>query len=458
LVIQMPTGDVGMEITEAVPQTYAQANAIRNQLYPDAFIDRSIFTWGARFTPRQIHDYLKQNPQTLSEDSPGWTGDAVETELARAIETAIEKKLNKLNGPEFRRFPQNWLAIYASVPGPFLDHRKIAKFVTLHDPINYRHAFDRIFVLCGTKVIAFKGDTFDILPKGNAMTEFKVPQHFRFINPIIEVLKELGGSGRSGEVTDAVIEKLNIPDAEVEETISSGQSRVKNQIHWARMALVKLGIIDASQWGVWRLTEKGTQAHFTDEELYRLYKTRKEWLKLKKRSKTQKEPIESSPRSDEEEQLPESIDYRTELLQILQSLPPSGFERICQRLLRESGFEQVIVTGKSSDGGIDGHGILQVNPFVSFKVLFQCKRYQGAVTASQIRDFRGAMMGRADKGIIMTTGTFTTEAKKEARRDGVPPIEIVDGEILVEMFERLELGLKPKVTYDIDPQFFGEYQ
>lgn len=108
------------------------------------------------------------------------------------------------------------------------------------------------------------------------------------------------------------------------------------------------------------------------------------------------------------------------------------------------------MTGRSGDGGIDGVGILQVNPFVSFKVLFQCKRYVGSVTVAQIRDFRGAMMGRADKGIIITTGSFTAEARKEAVRDGVPPIELVDGEKLVDMLEQLELGLKARTTYEVD--------
>lgn len=153
----------------------------------------------------------------------------------------------------------------------------------------------------------------------------------------------------------------------------------------------------------------------------------------------------------------DSADKRT-LLDVLKSLPPGGFARVSQRLLRESGFERVIVTGKAGDGGIDGHGILQVNPFVSFTVLFQCKRYAGAVSASQVRDFRGAMMGRADKGIIITTGTFTTEATKEARRDGAPPIELVDGDTLAQMFERLELGVKPKTVYEVDEAFFEEYR
>ncbi|MEP0983623.1 restriction endonuclease [Leptolyngbya sp. FACHB-17] len=150
--------------------------------------------------------------------------------------------------------------------------------------------------------------------------------------------------------------------------------------------------------------------------------------------------------------------YRKKLLEMMLSLPSAGLERLCQRLLRESGFEQVTVTGRSGDGGIDGHEILQVNSFVSFKVLFQCKRYSGLVSSSQVRDFRGAMMGRADKGIILTTGTFTPDAQKEAVRDGVPPLELVHGEKLLDMFESLELGLIPRKTYDVDLHFFKEFQ
>lgn len=292
------------------------------------------------------------------------------------------------------------------------------------------------------------------------MTNQKLPQHFRFINPIIEVLRELGGSGRSSEVTDVVIEKMNISDDELEDLLQSGQSRIKNQIHWARMVLVKIGFIDSSQRGVWSLTEKGLNTDLSKDDLVQLYRTRKQWMGIGDRkvkvevASTAKDIADDS----ENENLQGSADYRAELLNILKSLSPSGFERICQRLLRESGFAQVKVTGKSSDGGIDGHGILQVNPFVSFNVLFQCKRYQGNVSASQIRDFRGAMMGRADKGIFLTTGSFTLDAKKEARRDGVPPIEILDGEKLIEMFELLELGLRPLKTYEVDYRFFEEFE
>lgn len=140
------------------------------------------------------------------------------------------------------------------------------------------------------------------------------------------------------------------------------------------------------------------------------------------------------------------------------SLSPNGFERICQRLLREHGFQKVTVTGKSGDGGIDGIGALQINKFVSFTVLFQCKRYKKVVTPSQVRDFRGAMEGRADKGIIITTGVFTAQAKQEARRDGAKPIQLVNGDDLVEMFQDLELGVTPRISYNIDHSFFDEYR
>jgi restriction system protein len=142
----------------------------------------------------------------------------------------------------------------------------------------------------------------------------------------------------------------------------------------------------------------------------------------------------------------------------VRAISPNGFERLCQRLLRESGFETVTVTGRSGDGGIDGIGTLQINPFVSFNVLFQCKRCSGSVSPSQIRDFRGAMQGRLDKGLIITTGTFTVEVKREARRDGAPPIELVDGDELTRLFESLEFGVVARTTYHVDETFLAQYE
>ena len=281
------------------------------------------------------------------------------------------------------------------------------------------------------------------------MNENVGPKFLRFVIPVIDVLKELGGSGKVSEVQDAAIELLGIPENELEETLKSGDSRVRNQIAWARFYLLKSGYLESSQRGVWTLTEKGLKSELNDRDVYDMFKNVRETFK---RNQDVKQV------NIEDEETIEVYSHRKELLNILQSLPPEGFERICQRLLRESGFQQVKVTGKTGDGGIDGHGILEINPLVSFKVVFQCKRYQGAVSTSHVRDFRGAMMGRADKGIIMTTGSFTLDAKREAVRDGVPPIELVDGEKMIDMFENIELGLMPKTVYEIDDDFFEEFK
>jgi restriction system protein len=275
------------------------------------------------------------------------------------------------------------------------------------------------------------------------------PKFLRFVIPVINVLKKWGGSGKVSEVQDAAIELLDIPENELEETLKSGDSRVRNQIAWARFYLSKSGYLGSSQRGVWTLTEKGMKSELNDKDVHNMFK------EVQGRFDRNQDVKQVNV---EDEEIIEVYSHRKELLNRLQSLPPEGFERICQRLLRESGFQQVKVTGKAGDGGIDGHGILEINPLVSFKVIFQCKRYQGTVSASQVRDFRGAMMGRADKGIIITTGRFSLDAKGEAVRDGVPPIELVDGEKMIDMFENIELGLIPKTVYEIDDGFFEEFK
>jgi restriction system protein len=280
----------------------------------------------------------------------------------------------------------------------------------------------------------------------------KGPEFIRFFKPILQILKHSGGSGTTAEVIDRAIETLRIPEAEQEVTLKNGQSRIRNQVQWGRLYLFRAGYLDSSPRGIWRLTQKGTQTDLNSFDAYAVFQIVQKQLQLEKKKKQAEEL------TPEEDTVIEPADYKTELLDVVRSLPPSGFERLCQRLLRESGFQQVVVTGRSGDGGIDGVGILRVNPFVTFNVLFQCKKYQGSVTPSQVRDFRGAMMGRADKGIMITTGSFTVDAKKEARRDGVPPIELVAGEDLVALFENLELGLRPRKTFEIDPGFFEEFR
>ncbi len=280
----------------------------------------------------------------------------------------------------------------------------------------------------------------------------KFTQHFI---PIIESLREMGGSASAYETTDAVIERENISEKELAKTNKNGGSNIRNAIAWARLYLVYSGYIDSSARGVWRLTEKGLQEDLSKLNPVELFKTIQRSRKNDNDGITANKAL-TETEVDIEEKILESEETR--LLPVLKSLSPEGFERLCQRLLREYGFQNVKVTGRSGDGGIDGEGILEINPLLSFKVIFQCKRFQGSVGSGMIRDFRGAMIGRADKGIFLTTGSFTLDAKKEAVRDGTNPIELVDGEKLVKMFERLELGLKPRTVYEVDPEFFNEYK
>jgi len=281
-------------------------------------------------------------------------------------------------------------------------------------------------------------------------------QFVKYFGPLLDALRKLGGSGTPDEVVEKIAIDLTLPDEVQNDLLPSGESRFRNQVAWARFYLVREGMLDSSKRGVWSLTERGRASSLTQEQSREIFLR---WVKifqeLRRAKAATEEPIA--------EQIAEgtgapSKDYRAETIELLLALPPAGFERLSQRLLREAGFTQVFVTGQSGDGGIDGHGTLQINPLVSFKVLFQCKRYAKSVSPSHVRDFRGAMAGRADKGIIITTGSFTAEARREASRDGVPPIELIDGEKLIDMLEKLELGLRPVTTYELNHSFFSEFR
>lgn len=280
-------------------------------------------------------------------------------------------------------------------------------------------------------------------------------QFVKFFGPVLDALRSLGGSGKPDEVVERIAADLGLSDEEQNDLLPSGESRFRNQVAWARFYLVREGLVGSSKRGVWNLTEQGQTTTPTNAQAREIFLR---WVKIfqeqRKAKAAETEPIA--------EQVAEgtgtpSKDYRAETLELLLGLPPAGFERLSQRLLREAGFTQVNVTGQSGDGGIDGYGTLQINPLVSMKVLFQCKRYTKSVSPSHVRDFRGAMAGRADKGIIVTTGTFTAEARREASRDGVPPIELIDGERLIDMLESLELGLNPVTTYEVNHAFFSEF-
>lgn len=279
----------------------------------------------------------------------------------------------------------------------------------------------------------------------------KGPEFLKYVNPVLKTLQENGGAGESSYVIEKVIDKLGITEVELEETTSNGQSRIRNQIQWARFYLFKAGLIDNAQRGIWRLTNEGLESKLNDEGVYNLFKKVQDSVKKSDSTTIKKEvpKFESIPTEDEE--------HTISLINLIQSLSASGFEKLCKRLLTEIGINEIIITGGSGDQGIDGKGVVKLNDVVSLNIVFQCKRYKESVSPHHVRDFRGAMQGRGEKGLIITTGRFTKEAKSEASRDGVTPIELIDGNRLVELFEKYRLGLKPVTVFEIDHDFFRSF-
>lgn len=276
----------------------------------------------------------------------------------------------------------------------------------------------------------------------------KGPEFLKYVSPVLTILQSNGGAGDSSDVIEQVINKIGITEAELEQTTSNGQSRIRNQIQWARFYLFKAGLIDNAQRGIWRLTNEGLDKKLSDDDVYKLFKSVQHSVKEPQTSKPQKtEPkFENVPTEDEE--------HTIDLINIIQSLSPIGFEKLCKRLLTEIGINEIMITGGTGDQGIDGKGIVKLNDVVSLNIVFQCKKYKETVSPHHVRDFRGAMQGRGEKGLIITTGRFTKEAKNEANRDGVTPIELIDGDRLVGLFEKYQLGLKPLTIFEIDQEFF----
>jgi restriction system protein len=267
-----------------------------------------------------------------------------------------------------------------------------------------------------------------------------IPQYNEMFNPVLQALHELGGSGSITEINNKVIEQQNYPTDIVDILHGEGPTtEIEYRLAWSRTYLKKYGLLENSSRGVWAIVNnKQNIKSVNPKEVVDFV------LSLNKDKKNKS--IDDAIIEDGEI---ESKTWQQELIELLLSMSPDAFERLVQRLLREAGFSQVEVTGKTGDGGIDGKGIFKIAGLISFNVLFQCKRWQNSVTASDIRDFRGALQGRADKGLFATTGSFTRDAIKEASRDGATPIDLLDGETLTEKVKELKLGISIELVEKI---------
>ncbi|OGD09342.1 restriction endonuclease [Candidatus Amesbacteria bacterium RIFOXYB1_FULL_44_23] len=260
-----------------------------------------------------------------------------------------------------------------------------------------------------------------------------VPTYDELFNPLLKALHELGGSASVEEMDDRVAEILGLTDEEISEIHRGNTTKLSYRLAWSRNYLKRFGLLENSARGVWVLTPKGQSTTQVDKAL--VNKTVKHLdLELKA----------MGPGTDKPEELVEEATWRSKVLDEIKKMSPAAFERLCQRVLRESGFINVEVKGKSGDGGIDGRGIVKVGGLLGFRVIFQCKRYAGSVSSQEIREFKGTMVGRAEKGLFITTGTFTRDAKQEAVRDGSPPIDLIDGEEFAERLKELDLGVSVK--------------
>lgn len=275
-----------------------------------------------------------------------------------------------------------------------------------------------------------------------------VPKYDALFNPLLEALRNLGGSAAIQEQEVEVASLLKLSEKDLAEVQSGNRTKFSYRLAWARNYLKRYGALENSSRGVWALTAQGQKVKKVDKEEVKRFV-----VALDRRERKEREP-ESKPAENE------PLNWEEQLLECVRRMPPDAFERLCQRLLRESGFIHVEVTGRSGDGGIDGKGVVRLGGLLSFHMIFQCKRFKGSVGPSVIRDFRGAMVGRTDKGLMITTGSFTADARREAQRDGAPPIDVIDGEVLVEKLKELGLGIevRERVVEDVTviPQFFEQ--
>lgn len=281
-----------------------------------------------------------------------------------------------------------------------------------------------------------------------------LPKYHELMLPTLVALDSIGGSASINEINDAVTSQLGLSQEQLDIEYASGAGPViPDRLSWARSYLKSAGLVSSGGRGVWLLNDEGRRAiGFSHEKLKRLVA---DAVRAETEARKAAKPVASELPTGNPDK--EQVDWRDKLLQVLRAMDPSAFERLCQRLLRESGFIKVEVTGRSGDGGIDGTGILQLS-LMSFHVLFQCKRYQGSVGSGAVRDFRGAMMGRTDKGLIITTGTFSPDARREATRDGAPPIDLIDGEALCEKLKELALGVETRLVEQVSirPDWFEQ--
>lgn len=276
-------------------------------------------------------------------------------------------------------------------------------------------------------------------------------KHFKYkyddlFNPLLEAIHKLGGSASISEMENEVSEIMNLSEEAINEIHRESRTKLQYRLAWSRNYLKKYGLLENSKRGIWALTDKGQKINNVDQTEVKRFVA--EWDKQNSNTTNKTNSDDDELITDETDEI-EDFKWQDNLIETIKNIDPIQFERLCQRLLRELGFVNVEITQRTNDGGIDGKGIIKIGGVLSFHVVFQAKRYKGSVSSPTIRDFRGAMSGRADKGLILTTGSFTREAKKEATRDGAIPIDLIDGNEFAERLKELKLGVEIEMVEEV---------
>ncbi len=279
-----------------------------------------------------------------------------------------------------------------------------------------------------------------------------IPNYATLIEATFSALKLLGGSGKNDEINSKVAEILELSNEvqDIPHLNSSSLSEVNYRCAWARTILKNYGALENSARSVWTIKPEFTGIDSVDGAIVEKFRNIKS-------EKTQKFDTAEEKMEEQGVDVPEEVKpWRKRLYEVLINMDPYGFERLTQRVLRECGFTNVVVTKKSGDGGIDGTGKLKINGIFSFNIAFQCKRYQGSVGAGDIRDFRGSLTTDIEKGVFITTGSFSKPAIEEAFNPGKQQIDLIDGEEFITKLAEFGIGVKEVKDYEIDEQFFAK--
>ena len=271
-----------------------------------------------------------------------------------------------------------------------------------------------------------------------------IPTRNDMVRPILTMVNDDGEAVHRKRVTEALADLFASTDEEkkalleTREILSGGHTKFVNEASWAISRLLYCGLLARPKRGYYQITNSGRGVLKSEADLWVVTGGMRKERQQAKKKKAEEE------KADDQVECLGADDWRGDLLNILKNMPPDAFERLCKELLEKAGCTQVEITGGPGDNGIDGRALIDLAGLLSVTVLFQCKRVAGTISPRVVRDFRGAIGGSAEKGIIFTTGRFSGNAQEEAQKVGTTPIALIDGELLTQKMKELDLGVSTK--------------